>query len=66
MAELVERPPPGDLFEDSGSPFVGQPSPAGVWAFVSPSRYDVGLPVCEEHRSSVSPGQVPGEKARCS
>ena len=56
MAELVECPPAGGLFENGGSSFVGKSSTAGVWAFVSPRWDDVGSPMSEEHWSSSSPG----------
>ena len=35
------RQPDAGLFEDGGGAFVGQPSPASVWTFVSPGRAGV-------------------------
>ena len=37
--------PPVDCLNRVEAAFVGESSPAGVWAFVSPGWDDVGLPV---------------------
>ena len=61
---MVQRPPVGGLFVDGGSPLVGQSSPTGVGAFVSPGRDDVGSAMGQEHRSSTAAGHVSGKKTR--
>ena len=54
----MECEPTTGLFENGGSTFIGQSSPASMGTFVSPSGDDVGLPVGEEHRSSASADQI--------
>ena len=59
VAELVECPPTTRFFEDGGGSFVGQSSPACVWAFVSPCWDDVGSAGSGRPRSLTSVGNHP-------